>query len=65
MCRPAFRPIDEIIVEEFEATSRWSIRAFQTLSAGKTEQSEIPGRVGTAPGGGGTGWLAASSGLVP
>ena len=65
MCSPAFRPIDEIIVAEFEATSRWSIRTFQTLSAGKTGQSELPGRVGAAPGGGGTGWLAASSGFVP
>ena len=41
------------------------MRTFQTLSAGKTEQPGTPGRVGAAPGGGGTGWLPASSGFVP
>ena len=62
-----------IIVEEFEATPRPSIRTFQTLSTGKTEQSGIPGSVGAPPepppGGGGVdgsvGWLDASSGFVP
>ena len=65
MCSPAFRPIDEIIVAEFEATARPSMRTFQTLSAGKTEQSGMPGSVGAPPepppGGGGVdgrvGWL--------
>ena len=38
-----------IIVAEFAATPRPSIRVFQTLLAGKTGQNGAPGRVGAAP----------------
>ena len=38
-----------IIVAEFAATARPSIRVFQTLLAGKTGQNGAPGRVGAVP----------------
>ena len=66
MCSPRVSPMAEIIVEEFDATSRSSIRVFQTLSAGKIGQPGAPGIVGAPPGfDGGTGWLEALLGFVP
>src|SRR5687768_17012263 len=46
MWRPRSRPMAPIIVEEFEATDRPSIRAFQMLPMGKIGQAGAPGRVG-------------------
>ena len=44
-CSPAFKPIAETSVEEFEATGNVSTRLFQTLVAGKIGQFVIGGGV--------------------
>jgi hypothetical protein len=49
MCRPVSRPIAAIIVAEFDATGRSSIRMFHTFVPGKTEHPDAPGSDG--PGG--------------
>ena len=64
MCSPRSRPIAPIIVAEFEATERPSMRTFQTLPAGKIGQAGAPARVGDASRGP-VGWLAALRGSVP
>ena len=46
MCSPRVRPMAPIIVAEFEATSRSSMRVFHTLSVGKMPQFGAPGTVG-------------------
>src|SRR5262245_25610881 len=46
MWRPRSRPIVAIIVAEFAATPRASMRVFQTFVVGKIGQPEAPGRVG-------------------
>ena len=65
MCRPRLRPIALIIVAEFVATSRSSMRVFQTLSTGKIPHPGAPATVGDPFGFvGGTGWLFGSRGFV-
>ena len=49
MWSPRLSPMVAIIVAEFAATARPSIRVFQTLLAGKTGQNGAPGRVGAVP----------------
>src|SRR6188508_1879393 len=49
MWRPRSSPIAAIIVAEFDATARSSIRRFHTFVTGNTEQFAAPGRMG--PGG--------------
>jgi hypothetical protein len=49
MCRPVSRPTAAIIVAEFAATGRSSIRMFQTFVPGNTVQPDAPGSAG--PGG--------------
>ncbi len=62
MCSPRSSPIAEIIVAEFEATGRPSIRTFQTLFAGKMPHAGAPGTVG---GGGPTRPGMVADGLAP
>ena len=50
MCSPRSSPMALIIVAEFEATDRPSMRWFQTLLAGKIGQLGAPGTVGAVPG---------------